>query len=79
MGFRELPTTPHQEEDMPIHPFHVGDTVRRGRGKTLWTITEIDDHYISLLSTTDGWTKASVTTDKAHTLTRTTPHPGATR
>lgn len=48
----------------------VGDHVRRGRGKTQWQITDISEHFISLRSLADGWTKASVTHDKAHTLTR---------
>lgn len=50
----------------------VGDIVRRGRGKTIWRIREIDDRFISLESVDDGWTKSSVTLDKADSLTRVT-------
>ncbi len=54
-------------------PFHIGDTVRRGRGTTLWRITDITDNFVSLLSEKDGWTHASVPTAKTSTLSHATP------
>lgn len=52
-----------QAESLPA----VGAKVRRGSGKTVWTVTDVDDRLIGLLSE-DGWTKSSVTLAKADTL-----------
>lgn len=60
-------TTKHMttNSDLP----RVGDHVRRGKGKTIWEVISVDDNFISLRSTTQAWTKSSVVTGKASTLT----------